>query len=313
MKPFTLFLSMCFLLVVRETTLAQVAADYYLPLRVGNYLELYTPGNQVGYSARSIRYTIEGSDFISGQLYFRDKGIEIEDNDVFRVLWLRKDSEGNILLGAAAFDEFSPNVDSSTVIDPPIPLFPNEFIVPGYSYSLEGFSVEYTTMSNTETVQVPAGTFTNCIKRREIERDTDSGDVIFLEYQYYAQGIGLVMNVREIPAEDAHTDVLVRYNATTPLEVQNELAGPTGFILSQNYPNPFNPTTEINFVLPNISQVSLEVFNALGQKIATLVDEKREPGNYRVKWDGDGFPSGVYFYCLKTEGLTKTMKMLLMK
>jgi len=85
------------------------------------------------------------------------------------------------------------------------------------------------------------------------------------------------------------------------------------FTLSQNYPNPFNPATEIAFSLPENSHITLTVFNALGQKVATLVDEKKGAGSYQVRWDGAGFPSGVYFYRLETQGFTKTIKMLLMK
>ena len=96
---------------------------------------------------------------------------------------------------------------------------------------------------------------------------------------------------------------------------------PSVFTLSQNYPNPFNPRTEISFSLSENSYVTMSVFNTLGQKLATLVDEKREAGRYRITWDGTNFPSGVYFYRLETEahstssgqGFTRTMKMLLMK
>ena len=88
---------------------------------------------------------------------------------------------------------------------------------------------------------------------------------------------------------------------------------PSAFTLSQNYPNPFNPTTEIAFSLLENSYVTLSVFNTLGQKVATLVDEKRQTGNHRVIWDGTGFPTGIYFYRLETQDFAKTMKMLLMK
>ena len=110
--------------------------------------------------------------------------------------------------------------------------------------------------------------------------------------------------------------LLIKLEREIPTLVENqekESDIPEAFVLSQNYPNPFNPTTEINFALPNTSYVTLEVFNSLGQKIETLVDEKRGAGSYRINWYGEGFPSGVYFYRLKTEGFTKTMKMLLMK
>ena len=88
---------------------------------------------------------------------------------------------------------------------------------------------------------------------------------------------------------------------------------PEVFSLFQNYPNPFNPSTEISFGLPEDSYVTLKVFNALGQRVVTLVDGKREAGSYRVTWDGSGLPSGIYFYRLETEGFVKTRKMLLMK
>ena len=88
---------------------------------------------------------------------------------------------------------------------------------------------------------------------------------------------------------------------------------PEVFALFQNHPNPFNPRTEISFHLPESSYITLTVFNTLGQKVVTLVDEKREVGSYRVTWDSTGFPSGVYFYRLESERVSKTMKMLLMK
>ena len=90
-------------------------------------------------------------------------------------------------------------------------------------------------------------------------------------------------------------------------------ATPQIFILYPNYPNPFNPTTVIKYYLPKSCRVKLEVFNTLGQKEATLVDGVQEPDNYQVTWNGADSPTGIYFYCLKTKGFSKTMKMTLMK
>ncbi|MFH1005984.1 MAG: T9SS type A sorting domain-containing protein [Candidatus Latescibacterota bacterium] len=318
MKPLSLFLSICILLLVSETTLAQVAADYYLPLRVGNYLEFQRQGNQPGWDTRITRYTIEGSDSISGQLYFRQKGMEWPSDDpsninVFHVFWLREDSEGNILSGAmgSTGEYWTSNIDSATVYDPPGPYFPNQFIVPGYSnkYSFWEYSSEDTTMSNTETVQVPAGTFTNCVKSRQIKRYTGSGAVIYIEYNYYAQGTGLVMSAREGEAPN----VLVGYNAVTSVEVKDELAGPTGFSLSQNYPNPFNPSTSISFSLPSKSFVSLKVFDLLGQEITTLVSEEMPSGTYTKQWNATITASGVYFCRLHAGSFIETKKLILMR
>jgi hypothetical protein len=321
MKPVFLFLSICILLLVSETTLAQVAADYYLPLRVGNYLEFYLQGNQPGWDTRTTRYTIEGSDFISGQLYFREKGMEWPSNDlsninVFHVFWLRKDSVGDILIGAMGTmgsinSSWSSDLDSATVYNPPGSYFSNQFIVPGYSnkYSWAEYSFEDTTMSNTETVQVPAGTFTNCVKSRQIKRYTSSGNVIYIQYDYYAQGTGLVMSVREGEAPD----VLVGYNTVTSVEVKNELAVPTGLSLCQNYPNPFNPTTNISFNLPSKSFVSLNIFDIMGREVATIVSEELSKGNYSRQWNAIGMPSGVYFYRLQAGSFSETKKLILLK
>ncbi|MCX6141962.1 MAG: T9SS type A sorting domain-containing protein [Ignavibacteriales bacterium] len=88
---------------------------------------------------------------------------------------------------------------------------------------------------------------------------------------------------------------------------------PTHFSLEQNYPNPFNPSTKIQFSIPNASFVSLKVFNVLGAEIATLVNENKAAGTYQVTWDGNGYPSGVYLYCLIGGGKVFTGKMNLLK
>lgn len=88
--------------------------------------------------------------------------------------------------------------------------------------------------------------------------------------------------------------------------------------LSQNVPNPFNPITTIEYSLPQRSPVSIEVYNIIGRKVATLVDDTKGPGNYRVTWDGtadDGTKagSGIYLYRLKTGKHSETRKMILLK
>ncbi len=95
-------------------------------------------------------------------------------------------------------------------------------------------------------------------------------------------------------------------------------AVPTQYALDQNYPNPFNPETTISFEIPVEAHVRLEVFNILGEKVTTLVDENRSAGSYSVKWNGrtdDGTPvsSGIYFYRLDAGEYVKSMKMTLMK
>lgn len=97
---------------------------------------------------------------------------------------------------------------------------------------------------------------------------------------------------------------------------------PKQYKLSQNYPNPFNPSTRIKFdvAASNLTlseakglMVKLVIYDILGHEITTLVNEKLKPGSYEVQWNASNFPSGVYFYSLKTESFTQTKRMVLIK
>jgi hypothetical protein len=89
---------------------------------------------------------------------------------------------------------------------------------------------------------------------------------------------------------------------------------PEQFSLGQNYPNPFNPQTMISYSLPQISNVTLKVYDLMGREVATLLNnEKKAAGNYEISFNGSYLSSGIYFYRLQTEFFIKTMKMALMK
>ncbi len=88
---------------------------------------------------------------------------------------------------------------------------------------------------------------------------------------------------------------------------------PTEFALHQNYPNPFNPVAAIRYDIPQGGVVSLIVYNILGREVVRLVDAYKEPGYHRVKWDGQGFASGIYIARLVTAEYSKSIKMVLLK
>ncbi|MCI0474468.1 MAG: T9SS type A sorting domain-containing protein, partial [Ignavibacteria bacterium] len=88
---------------------------------------------------------------------------------------------------------------------------------------------------------------------------------------------------------------------------------PADFNLYQNYPNPFNPNTIINFQLPTNNFVTLKIYDITGKEVETLVNEQLSPGSYKVDWNASRYPSGVYFYNLKSNGYTSTKKMILVK
>ncbi|MCL5021300.1 MAG: T9SS type A sorting domain-containing protein, partial [Bacteroidetes bacterium] len=88
---------------------------------------------------------------------------------------------------------------------------------------------------------------------------------------------------------------------------------PREFTLSQNYPNPFNPTTVIQYALPKVEYVQLNVYNVLGQKVASLVSEPQSAGYHVVNFNADRFASGIYFYVIRAGNFAATRKMLFLK
>lgn len=96
------------------------------------------------------------------------------------------------------------------------------------------------------------------------------------------------------------------------VSVENESI-PNTFQLQQNYPNPFNPSTNIKFEIPQASKVSLTVYNMLGQRVATLVNEQRPAGFYELSFDASALASGTYIYRLEAGGKVATQKMMLIK
>jgi hypothetical protein len=88
---------------------------------------------------------------------------------------------------------------------------------------------------------------------------------------------------------------------------------PKEFKLYHNYPNPFNPATMIKFDVPKPSEVSLVLYNTIGQELLTLVNSHFAPGSYIVEWNAANFPSGVYFYRITAGSFTDIKKMVLIK
>ncbi len=90
-------------------------------------------------------------------------------------------------------------------------------------------------------------------------------------------------------------------------------APPENYLLFNNYPNPFNPSTVIGYQIPQNSRVSVSIYDVLGKNIALLVNEQQSAGTYEVQWNGEGHPSGIYFYVLSAGNYFETKRMLLLK
>ncbi|MCI0531909.1 MAG: T9SS type A sorting domain-containing protein [candidate division Zixibacteria bacterium] len=113
-------------------------------------------------------------------------------------------------------------------------------------------------------------------------------------------------------------EILITNPQVKSLKLNKLTAAPFDFSLEQNYPNPFNPTTDIRFTLPQAETVAIIIYNALGQKVKTLVNSRREAGFHTVAWDatndfGEPVSSGIYLYRISAGQYSELKKMIFLK
>jgi len=107
--------------------------------------------------------------------------------------------------------------------------------------------------------------------------------------------------------------MILKRSTIVSVKGKKEQKVPMKYGLNQNYPNPFNPTTEISFSIPVAGNTNLEIYNVLGQKIATLVSKELNAGSYKYQFDASNLSSGIYFYKLVSNSYNNIKKMLLIK
>jgi len=138
-----------------------------------------------------------------------------------------------------------------------------------------------------------------------IKQTSDGGYIIAGRTDSYGAGLDDFYIVKLEPDEFSDVDVV-------------ETMAPASFSLSPNYPNPFNPGTTIEYTLARRAQVTIEIFNIIGQRVRILVDETKSAGSYRTAWDGRddagwSVSTGVYLYRFQADDAVQTRKMLLVK
>jgi hypothetical protein len=195
-----------------------------------------------------------------------------------------------------------------------------------------GFNVAayFGTLSVTDTVwtRLEDGELTHTQPRTRTSRDT-----VFWTFRYTAPNRPGARDTLYAAANDVDTsydpngdfwnfspNFVVRVTGTS--SVSENLSGThaKNFSLSQNYPNPFNPSTGIRYQISGVSDVRLEVFDVLGRKVATLVNERQAAGSYQTTFNASSLASGTYLYRLEARALgspagvfSQTKKMLLVK
>jgi hypothetical protein len=146
----------------------------------------------------------------------------------------------------------------------------------------------------------------------------DSGILLF--YEYWTEKFGQLSRYQNAGGLWLQWVLLgcvidgVAYGDTSfnPVSVEDEFPL-NEFVLSQNFPNPFNPSTSINFTLSEGDFINLEVFNVIGEKVTTLINEFKTAGTYTIQFEADVLASGTYLYVLRTPNFTQTRKMQLVK
>ncbi len=174
-------------------------------------------------------------------------------------------------------------------------------------------SIDHTTVTVTSSLTDTTGivvTLTETDTTSGIFRGTALIDSLSVEGVSIGAGVGETITITSDVDSTKLTTVGV---VEVGINGGHIIRTPQAFSLSQNYPNPFNPTTQIEYALPRDARVRLEIYNLLGQKVATLVDEYQRAGYRSVRWDARGLASGVYLYRLQAGDFTAVKKLVVIK
>jgi hypothetical protein len=180
-------------------------------------------------------------------------------------------------------------------------------------------SIDYFKANVTAIIKIHNCLIAGCEHFQGINISTNGG----LEWYSNNQGLSAYI-IQDISANNTYLFVaaqngLFRIRISTLLTSVEQQYILTTFSLFQNYPNPFNPETTISYSIPKSEHVTLKVFDVLGREVATLVDEYKQPGNYKTTFNAGHLErsremtSGIYFYRLQAGSYYETKKLILMK
>jgi hypothetical protein len=167
------------------------------------------------------------------------------------------------------------------------------------------FSGDYRLNENDEaTILVQSSDFPLTVKLNNINQN-EVADYVLKEIAN-----GVEINSHKI---EEGVEFTIINSEVTLLKISRKESLPVSYNLEQNFPNPFNPNTTIKFSLPEASNVTLTIYNALGQKVGELVNSNFEAGRYSYQWNALDAASGIYIYELRTEKYVSMKKMILLK
>ncbi len=193
----------------------------------------------------------------------------------------------------------------------------------GKSYTLYAVKGEVDLDQYEMPPAVPGGMFDIRFSSGRIAEDINSSmqsiDMIGITYPLTVRVEGMDIRLQDMSGRAINQnlksgeEVVINDATIQKLMVTGELI-PTVYALEQNYPNPFNPSTVIEFSLPeDVSNVKLSIYNALGEKVAEIVNSSLAAGRYSYQWNAKNVATGMYIYELRTDKFVSVKKMLLLK
>lgn len=224
---------------------------------------------------------------------------------VKRIQILRDHSSGNLdeteVVAEKIFDGTSANIEWKMTVEDATAKY---FLLRVHSWNDMGSnSTTYNTHGSTYSAPVWTGRGPKGDGTHEIHHAVDG----------ISTPIQVATQVVKVAAGSGHTVALKPGATLTSIDGGNSTELPAKVNLLQNYPNPFNPVTTVEYILPNEAYVNLEVFNMLGQKVATLVNELQSPGVQKATFDATNLSSGMYLYRIQAGSYVETKKMMLIK
>jgi hypothetical protein len=270
----------------------------YFPLKVGNtwyYRTWYFPFPMIGSYHKEY---IDKDSLINGIKYYK----LIKNLNNYE--WLRIDSvKGNLLV-------YSPGSGCGS--------YSNDKIIDSLASSLND---QINCLYNFYFTRRCNGIGTTVIFNDSVRYKSFSRDGLFVGGMTYAKNFGVIKSCSgEPPPCQVFTDLIgcridgIVYGDTNLVNIeQTSSEVPNGFFLYQNYPNPFNPVTNLEFGISDLGFVELKVYDINGRQVAILVNEKLSPGNYKIRFDGSNYPSGIYYYKLEAGDFSEVRKMILLK
>ncbi len=176
------------------------------------------------------------------------------------------------------------------------------------------------------TITVPGGVTTDALRLKEdkitVNQTTGSYERVII-YTFITKNNGeftVPVDTTQPDNGEVNVNGVVSWNGNFTTGIDGFKNPPDEYSLKQNYPNPFNPSTKIKFTIPNAGQrdsspynVTLKVYDVLGNEVATLINEVKPAGTYEVEFNAEHLPSGMYFAKLTANDFTRVIKMTLLK